>query len=289
VGFSEKRWQGMFNINLDAEKLNKFGINKLFTPKEDISRSLYLTLGVQSFIIFFILWCVLTYGGFIKPAFLPAPHIVVQAGVKLFTEFDLISDIWASAFRVGMGFIIAAAIGVPLGILMGTLTVVAAFVEPIMGFIRYMPSSAFIPLLILWVGIGETEKVAVIFIGTFFQLVLMVMNVTKGVSKDLIDVSYTLGTNKKTVFTKIILPAALPGIVDTLRITCGWAWTYLVVAEIVAANSGLGYMIMQSQRYLKTPNIFVGIFIIGILGLITDFAFRFIYKRLFPWMGKEGV
>jgi NitT/TauT family transport system permease protein len=115
------------------------------------------------------------------------------------------------------------------------------------------------------------------------------MNVTKGVSKDLIDVSYTLGTNKKTVFTKIILPAALPGIVDTLRITCGWAWTYLVVAEIVAANSGLGYMIMQSQRYLKTPNIFVGIFIIGILGLITDFAFRFIYKRLFPWMGKEGV
>jgi NitT/TauT family transport system permease protein len=117
----------------------------------------------------------------------------------------------------------------------------------------------------------------------------MVMNVTKNVSKDLIDVSYTLGANKKTVFTKVILPAALPGIVDTLRITCGWAWTYLVVAELVAANSGLGYMIMQSQRYLKTPNIFVGILVIGLLGLITDLLFKALYKRLFPWVGKEGI
>lgn len=279
----------MFNLNLGAEKVDKTKINKLFIPKESIPRSLHLTLGVQSFIILIIVWCVLTYGGFVRPDFLPAPDVVVNAGIRLFTEFDLVSDIAKSTFRVGIGFIIAALIGVPLGILMGTLSVVAAFVEPVMGFIRYMPASAFIPLLILWVGIGETEKVAVIFIGTFFQLTLMVMNVTKNVSKDLIDVSYTLGTDKKTVFTKVILPAALPGIVDTLRITCGWAWTYLVVAEIVAASSGLGYMIMQSQRYLKTPNIFVGIFIIGVLGLITDFVFRFIYKKLFPWIGKEGL
>ena len=208
----------MFNIGTDIAK-----VNKLFKPKEDIPRPLSLTLGVQSFIILFIIWCILTYGGFIRPSFLPAPHVVAVTAVKMFTDFNLMSDIGASVFRVLTGFIIAAVIGVPLGVLMGTLRIVAAFVEPVMGFIRYMPASAFIPLLILWIGIGEAEKIAVIFIGTFFQLVLMVMNVTKNVSKDLIDVSYTLGANKKTVFTKVILPAALPGIVDTLRITCGWA------------------------------------------------------------------
>ena len=148
---------------------------------------------------------------------------------------------------------------------------------------------AFIPLFILWLGIGESEKVAVILFGTFFPLTLMIMDITKNVPLDLIETSYTLGVSRWGVFKRIILPASLPGIVDTLRIAFGWAWTYLVVAEIVAAGSGLGYMIMQSQRFLKTGNIIVGILVIGIIGIMIDVAFKLAYKKLFPWIGKGGA
>ena len=130
---------------------------------------------------------------------------------------------------------------------------------------------------------------AVIFFGTFFQMTLMVMDVTKNVSQELIDTSYTLGVSKRSVFWRIILPASMPGIMDTLRITFGWAWTYLVVAEIIAASSGLGYMIMQSQRFLKTANIIVGILVIGVIGILIDLVFKWLYKRLYPWMGKGGA
>ncbi len=117
----------------------------------------------------------------------------------------------------------------------------------------------------------------------------MVIDFTKNVSQELIDTSYTLGVSKRSVFWRIILPSSLPGILDTLRITFGWAWTYLVVAEIVAASSGLGYMIMQSQRFLKTAHIIVGILVIGIIGIIIDLLFKWLYGRLFPWMGKGGA
>lgn len=263
--------------------------SKLFVPKEDIPAKLYIALSVSSFVLLFAVWYGLTATGIVPPLFLPPPAEIVTTAVDLFTEFGLVQDIWASVARVSAGFVVAAIIGVPLGILMGSLKVFEALVEPMLGFFRYMPASAFIPLFILWLGIGEIEKVAVIFFGTFFQLTLMVMDVTKNVPKDLIDTSYTLGVGKRDVFRRVILPASMPGIIDTLRITFGWAWTYLVVAEIVAASSGLGYMIMQSQRFLKTANIIVGILVIGVIGIIIDIFFKWLYARLFPWMGKGGM
>lgn len=236
-----------------------------------------------------LVWALITYSGWVPPLFLPAPDAIVTGAISLFTEFDLMKDITASVLRVTAGFLVAAVVGVPLGVLMGSLKVCEAFFEPFLGFIRYMPASAFIPLFILWLGIGEIEKVAVIFFGTFFQMTLMVMDVTKNVSQELIDTSYTLGVSKRSVFWRIILPASMPGIMDTLRITFGWAWTYLVVAEIIAASSGLGYMIMQSQRFLKTANIIVGILVIGVIGILIDLVFKWLYKRLYPWMGKGGA
>lgn len=261
----------------------------LFTPKADIPAKLYITLSVCSFVVLMAIWSVLTYGGFVPGIFLPTPGKVFSDAVALFTAFNLLSDIGASVIRVTLGFIVAAVFAVPLGILMGSLKVCEATVEPILSFIRYMPASAFIPLFILWLGIGESEKVAVILFGTFFPLTLMIMDITKNVPLDLIETSYTLGVSRWGVFKQIILPASLPGIVDTLRIAFGWAWTYLVVAEIVAAGSGLGYMIMQSQRFLKTGNIIVGILVIGIIGIMIDVAFKLAYKKLFPWIGKGGA
>ena len=262
---------------------------KLFTPNKEIPKGFYSTAGFVTFVIFLAVWCVLTYGGIVNPLFLPTPTAVLATSVDLFVNGDLLSDIGISFTRVLVGFLIAALIGIPLGILMGSLKIMEGAFEPIIGFIRYMPASAFIPLLILWIGLGEPEKMSVIFLGTFFQLTLMIMDVTKNVQNDLIEVSYTLGAKKGQVFTKVILPAALPGIVDTLRITFGWAWTYLVVAEIVGASSGLGYMIMQASRFLQPDKIIVGILIIGILGLLTDMVFKIIYRASFSWMRKDGL
>ncbi|RYD03004.1 hypothetical protein N752_21580 [Desulforamulus aquiferis] len=220
--------------------------------------------------------------------FLPTPDKVLSTGWELITNGVLLENTLISTYRVAAGFIISALIAIPLGMLMGTLRPVEGFFEPMFGFIRYLPASAFIPLFILWLGLGESEKIMVIFFGTFFQQTLMIMNVAKDVSKDLVEVSYTLGAKGIKVFTKVIFPAALPGIVDTLRITFGWAWTYLVVAEIVGANSGLGYAIMMAARYGQIGKIFVFIVTIGLLGLITDLLFKWLYKVLFPWQ-RGGV
>lgn len=255
-------------------------------PKAEIPHTVFILSGTFAFIVLVAGWSVLSYGGYVQPHFLPAPGKVVDSAIKMITGGELFKHIYISVYRVVMGFILAAVIGVPLGILMGSLRIVEGMFEPIIGFIRYLPASAFIPLFILWIGLGEAEKIAVIFFGTFFQMVLMVMDVTKNVPTELIDVAYTLGATRFGVFRKVILPASLPGIVDTLRITFGWAWTYLVVAEIVGALSGLGFMIMQASRFLASEKILVGIFVIGLLGMITDLLFKGLYNIMFPWLRR---
>ncbi len=259
-------------------------IEDFLSPREPIPKSLYVILSLGSFGFFLVIWSILTYGGFVDPLFLPSPGRVFQAGVDLFVDLGFTTDILNSVYRVMLGFIIAALIGVPLGLVMGTFKVAEAFTEPVVGFIRYMPASAFIPLFILWLGIGDVEKVAIIFVGSFFQLVLMVAVVAKNVHKDMLETAYTLGAKRFQVIWKVLLPASLPGIVDTLRIIVGWAWTYIIVAELVASASGIGYMIISSQRMLRTGNIIFGILTIGMLGLITDYFFKWLYNRLFPWV-----
>jgi NitT/TauT family transport system permease protein len=259
-------------------------IEDFLSPREPIPKSLYFILTLSSFAFFLIIWSILTYGGFVDPLFLPSPGRVFQAGVDLFLDLGFTTDILNSVYRVMIGFIIAAVIGVPIGLIMGTYKIAEALTEPVVGFIRYMPASAFIPLFILWLGIGDIEKVAIIFVGSFFQLVLMVAVVAKNVHKDMLETAYTLGAKRFQVIRKVLLPASLPGIVDTLRIIVGWAWTYIIVAELVASASGIGYMIISAQRMLRTGNIIFGILTIGMLGLITDYFFKWLYNKLFPWV-----
>jgi NitT/TauT family transport system permease protein len=260
------------------------GWRDFLSPREPIPRSLYLILAFGSFAFFLIIWSILTYGGLVDPLFLPSPGRVYQAGWDLFAELSFTTDILNSVSRVMVGFVAAALIGVPIGLIMGTFKAAEAVTEPVVGFIRYMPASAFIPLFILWLGIGDIEKVAIIFVGSFFQLVLMVAVVAKNVHKDMLETAYTLGAKRFQVIRKVLLPASLPGIMDTLRIIIGWAWTYIIVAELVASASGIGYMIISSQRMLRTGNIIFGILTIGMLGLMTDYFFKWLYMRLFPWV-----
>ena len=188
-----------------------------------------------------------------------------------------------SIFRITMGFVISVIIGVPLGILAGSFKRIDAVITPICEFIRYMPVPAFVPLVMVWCGIGEGAKISIVFLGCFFQMVLMVADNARAVSDDLLSASYTLGTTRFTTITKVLIPAMAPNMMLTLRMMIGWGWTYLTVAELVASNSGLGYSILKAQRFLHTESIFSGILVIGVLGLITDRIFAFAIKKMFPW------
>ena len=260
--------------------------SSLFSPKTEIPRSLYVGLSISSVVAVLCLWCLLTYGGFIPPDFLATPMQVLAAAVENIRDLSLFEHIGSSLTVILLGFLLASALAVPLGILMGSFRAVQALLEPITGFMRYIPVSALIPLLILWVGIGLEQKVMVIFLGTFFQQLILISDVSARVSKDLIDCAYTLGAGRRQVIWRILLPACMPGVMDNLRVTMGWAWTYLVVAELVAANSGLGYLILNAMRGLFTDVILLGVFTIGILGLLTDFLFKWLRQRLLPWSAE---
>jgi NitT/TauT family transport system permease protein len=268
-------------------------LSRYLAPKEAIPRSVALALTLASVAVIVGLWSLLSYTalletvGIVEPGqgelFLPTPSKVASTLYTMFVEQNFIADVWASTYRIMLGFLIAAVIAIPLGIAIGSFRAAQAFFEPVIAAVRYMPASAFIPLLIIWFGIGNTEKVAVIFIGTFFPLALMIADVSANVPKELLNISYTLGATRWQVFSRVLLPACWPGVLDNLRIGVGWAWTYLIVAELVAASTGIGHVILTASRFLETDQIMGGILTIGALGLATDAIFRWLYKVLFPY------
>jgi len=174
-------------------------------------------------------------------------------------------------------------VGVGLGILIGAYKTAEAAHEPFVGFVRYIPVPALIPLIMVIAGIGEEAKILLIFIGTYFQMVLMVADVTRQVPKDLLKAASTLGASRAQLLFRVLIPATMPGMLDVCRTMIGWAWTYLVVAEVVATDSGIGYSIMKAQRFMRTDEIWVGILVLGVLGLATDMLFKILQPRLLPW------
>ncbi|MHB1187440.1 ABC transporter permease [Thiobacillus sp.] len=230
------------------------------------------------------LWWVVSTGATVDKVFMPSPVDVFNRLITWYAEDDLMSDIWISIYRVTAGFLLSALIALPLGLMIGTFRPVQAVLEPLTDFVRYMPAVAFIPLVMLWVGIEESSKIAIIFIGTFFQMVLMMAEDVRRVPLAQIEAAQTLGATRGEMVKLVIFQSAKPALLDTLRVTMGWAWTYLVVAELVAANSGLGYSILKAQRFLQTDKIFVGILLIGLIGLVMDQLFRLAHRKAFPWL-----
>jgi len=253
------------------------------TPLVPIPAARRVALGIAFFVVFVALWAGATLGGLVPRTFLADPWTMIQEGWTLFTRYGFAKDVAVTVWRVVGGFVIAAALAVPLGILMGAYKPIEAFFEPFVSFARYLPASAFIPLLILWAGIGELQKLLVIFIGSFFQIVLMVAVTVGGTRRDLVDAAYTLGADARGVVRRVLLPSAAPAIAETLRLVLGWAWTYVIVAELIGASSGIGHMITDSQALLNTGQIIFGIIVIGVIGLVSDFAFKRANHRLFPW------
>jgi NitT/TauT family transport system permease protein len=230
-----------------------------------------------------LLWVLATSNEWIKPIFLPSPGDVWERMVDLAKGGELWDDVRISVARIMIGFLIASAMAVPIGVLVGAYRFWEAAVEPLVDFIRYMPVVAFVPLTILWAGTDDTQKYLIIWIGTFFQQVLLIMDNTKRVPLDFVDIGRTLGMKDRAILRRILVPAAAPGIWDSMRISLGWAWTWLVVAELVAATSGLGYRITTAQRFFQTDTIIGYILLLGLLGLVFDQVMKWLGRRFFGY------
>ena len=230
-------------------------------------------------------WCALTLGRnpVINALFLPSPIAVLQATLRLLFDGTLVENILASVSRIALSFALAAAVALPLGILMASFEPLNRLFEPVMAPMRYLPISAFIPLLILWLGIGEPQKIAFLFLGVFVFLLPVVITAIRAVPEELVQTALTLGATRWQAIRTVLVPAALPDIFDAFRVMNAISWTYVILAEIVNARSGLGYMIQLAGAHLKTDEIFSGILVIGVIGLVTDAAIRFVNGLLFRW------
>jgi NitT/TauT family transport system permease protein len=252
-------------------------------PLQEVGAGRRVGLGILFFVLFFAAWAFATLGGFVSKTFLADPITMLRSGWTLLAEQGFAKDIGYTVWRVVGGFVAAAVFAVPLGVAMGAYKPVEAFFEPFVSFARYLPASAFIPLLILWAGIGEAQKLAVIFLGSFFQLVLMIAVSVGNTRRDLVEAAYTLGARDWGIVRRVLIPAAAPQVAETLRLVLGWAWTYVIVAELIGASSGIGHMITDSQALLATDQIIFGILTIGVIGLVSDLGFKRLNRRLFRW------
>ena len=230
----------------------------------------------------------------VNPVFLPAPHAVAQALWTGFTTPPLRrGDPWlheSLGHSIGVivwGFLISAVIGVPLGILCGAIPALSRLVEPFVDFIRYMPAPAFGALCVAVLGINDAPKIAIIVVGTFFQMVLVVANTTRQLDRSLLEAAQTLGASDKRLLTRVVVPGILPNLYTDMRVLLGWAWTYLIVAELIGASSGISWYINQQGKYRAYENVFAGIILIGLIGLVTDQVLAWIGRFLFPWSGQQ--
>ncbi|MCU0565262.1 MAG: ABC transporter permease [Oculatellaceae cyanobacterium Prado106] len=255
--------------------------------RQEIPPWLNLLMPLIGFGVPLLIWSVLSYGGWVTSTFLPTPTAVLQAGWRMLTEEKLIIDILSSTGRVLAGFSLAAIVGIPVGIAMGTFRSMEGLFNPIVGTVRYMPVAAFVPLIVIWIGLGEDAKAAIIFLGIVLYNAMMVADAVKFIPDEMLDVAYTLGASRREVFFNVIMPAVFPSILDTLRVNIAGAWNFLVISELIAAQTGLGFKIVQSQRYLQTDKVLFCILVIGLIGLLTDYGLTLLSKKLTPWADQS--
>ncbi len=230
-----------------------------------------------------------------NPIYLPAPHEVVTAFYTAFTtepqrrsEQWLHESLWQSIQVIFWGFLLSSIIGVPLGILAGTYDFFSRLFEPFIEFFRYLPAPAFGALAVAILGIHQAPKIAIIFIGTFFQQVLVVANTTRKLDPALLEAAQTLGAKNRSLVFRVVIPGILPDLYRDMRILLGWAWTYLIVAELIGTSSGITWFITQQARYKNFDNVFAAIMMIGLLGLIIDLILAYFGRRLFPWQPRTA-
>jgi NitT/TauT family transport system permease protein len=253
---------------------------KFFEVLAPVRQTLY-AFGAFLFVLSF--WSLITFAGVIDRTFLPTPVDTIRALWTSLTSGELVANAYVSLLRILVGFSLASLIGIALGSVAGTFVRFKSILLPVNSAVRYIPPTAFIGLTIIWFGIGEGSKIALIFIAVIFYIIQMVADAVRLVPKIYIEAAQTLGANRWEVFTRTILSMSIPDLLAVLRVNLGAAWTFLIVAELVAAQKGLGYMMAVSQRYLQTPKLFALIFFVGVLGFATDSLFALAISRTGKW------
>ncbi len=277
----------MANASLDSSSSDRqyhyLKPSVFWSIRQGFSRRLAALIVTVSLAVPLLLWAIVSYGKLVPPLFLPTPTAVVQAGIDMFANNDLTTDVIVSCSRVLAGFLAAAIVGVPIGIAMGTFYSMNSLFAPFVGTVRYMPVTAFVPLIVIWLGLGEESKILIITLGVVLYNAIMIADAVKFIPSDMINVAYTLGATRRDVLFKVIVPATFPSVLDTLRVNISGAWNYLVIAELVAAQSGLGFRIIQAQRYLQTEKVLFCILLIGVIGLAIDYSLKWLSAVLTPW------
>ena len=255
----------------------------IWSIRQPVPRGLALGLAFVMPVLVLGAWCVISYGRLAPADFLPSPTETIRGMLQLFFQYDLLDAILVSTRRIVLAFLLASAVALPLGILMGAFTPLFNIFEPIMAPLRYMPISAFIPLLILWFGIFEKQKIAFLFLGVFVYLLPVVVSAIRMVPEELVQTALTLGASKWQVVRTVLVPAALPEIFDSFRVMNAISWTYVILAEAVNPEHGLGYMVELARTHQKASWSFAGLLVIGGIGLITDQIIRTVSAILFRW------
>ncbi len=248
-----------------------------------IGRHKNLVISIISVLVFVTLWETVGRLGLISPVFLPTPSMIFQEGVMLFQHGIIQADILASTRRVLIGFGISALLAIPLGLLMGTSEVLKAIFDPILSIIRPLPAMSWIPLSMLWLGIGESQKYAIVFMGAFAPLLVYVIDATRRIDPVIIKAAKNLGAGRLQIMKEVILPGALPNILSGLKVVLAVAWTCIISAEMVGASNGLGFRIWNAKDWNNTPQVLLGMVGISVTVLTIDVLFKRLEKRLIPW------
>lgn len=249
-----------------------------------------LVINIASIVILLLLWWATTHLGWIKPLFLPKPEAIWSAFRQAVAgDLDghtlLVHLLW-SMYRVFVSFALAVLVGVPVGIAMGVSRVMRGIFDPVIEFYRPLPPLAYLPLMIIWFGIGETAKIILLFLAIFAPVTLAARSGVKSVSQDQIQAARSMGASTFQLVWHVILPSALPDILVGMRIGMGVGWTTLVAAEIVAADAGLGKMVFNASNFLRTDVVILGILVIGAVAYLFEVLMRFVERRATPWKGK---
>ena len=269
----------------------------LFGVRTNLRAGTGRLLGLSSLLLLFAAWCICSYlmvtrNGekvpLVSHFFLPAPHEVLRTLLSLFYDnnpyqLNLLSAVRVSTVRIIEAFLLSIAVALPLGIFMGSFEAVNRFFDSIMAPLRYLPITAFIPLMILWFGIDETQKVAFLFLGTVVFLLPVVVDSIRTVPEEMVQTAFTLGASRFQVIRTVLIPAALPQIFDSFRVMNAIAWTYIILAEFVNSENGIGAIFKVAERTAKPELSFAGLIVVGVIGILTDLIIRLLNRVLFPW------
>lgn len=240
-------------------------------------------MGLAIPFLLFLVWKLLSLAGLWSSYLLPDPSTVWRATIDLMASGVLWKHIAVSFSRVIGGFIVAALFAIPLGVLLGLRPALHLWLGPTLNFLRHTPPLALIPILILWLGIGEITKLTIIVLASFFPIFLNTENGVRETDIRLLEVGKSLGYSHKKIIRRIILPGSLPSIATGMRLGMGYSWRALIGAEMIAASSGLGYLILDAEQMSRSDVVFVGIFAIGLLGTLVDLVGQKIYRIWLPW------